>query len=193
LGFTQATSRVETGLAPLLNDVVAAGVPGVIADVQDRRGGRLVAAGVADLATGARLGPQARFRVGSITKTIVANVVLQLVGEGRLSLDEPVARQLPGLLANGNTITIRQLLNHTSGLFDYTADPTVFEGQERNRIFTPKELVAIAETYPSTAPPGRIWAYSNTNYIVAGLMVEAVTGHRLGQELRRRNASSWSR
>jgi D-alanyl-D-alanine carboxypeptidase len=186
LGFKQATSRVETGLAPLLNEVVAAGVPGVIARVQDRRETRLVAAGVGDLSTGVALRPEARFRVGSITKTFVATVVLQLVGEGRLSLDEPVGRRLPGLLANGNTITVRQLLNHTSGLFDYTADPTVFEGQVHNRIFTPRELVAIAETHPSTAPPGTLWAYSNTNYIVAGLLVETVTGHRLGQELQHR-------
>jgi D-alanyl-D-alanine carboxypeptidase len=169
-----------------MKDVVAAGVPGVVARVQDRSETRLLAAGAADLATGAALRPHARFRVGSITKTFVATVVLQLVGEGRLSLDEPVGRRLPGLLANGDTITVRQLLNHTSGLFNYTADPTVLQGLVQNRVFTPRELVAIAETNPSTAAPGATWAYSNTNYVVAGLLVEAVTGHRLGQELRRR-------
>jgi D-alanyl-D-alanine carboxypeptidase len=101
-----------------MQDVAAAGVPGVVARVQDGSETRLVAAVVADLATGAALRPDARFRVGSITKTFVATVVLQLVGEGRLLLDEPVGRRLPGLLANGDTITVRQLLNHTSGLFN---------------------------------------------------------------------------
>ena len=138
------------------------------------------------LAIPTALRPQARFRVGSITKTFVATVVLQLVGEGRLSLDEPVGRRLPGLLANGDTITVRQLLNHTSGLFNYTEDPTVLQGLVQNRVFTPRELVAIAETHPSTAPPGTKWAYSNTDYIVAGLLVEAVTGHPVGEELRTR-------
>jgi D-alanyl-D-alanine carboxypeptidase len=186
LGSTHVTSQVETGLRPLLQDVVAAGVPGVIARVQDRSETSLVAAGAADLATGAALRPNARFKVASITKTFVATVVLQLVGEGRLSLDEPVGRRLPGLLANGDTITVRQLLNHTSGLFNYTDDPAVLQGLVQNRVFTPRELVAIAETHPSTAPPGTKWAYSNTNYVVAGLLVEAVTGHQVGQELRRR-------
>lgn len=186
LGSTQVTSQVETGLRPLLQDVVTAGVPGVIARVQDGSETRLVAAGVSDLATGAALRPNARFRVGSITKTFVATVVLQLVEEGRLSLDEPVGRRLPGLLANADTITVRQLLNHTSGLFNYLDDPTVLQGLVQNRVFTPRELVAIAETHPSTAPPGTKWAYSNTNYVVAGLLVEAVTGHPVGQELRTR-------
>jgi D-alanyl-D-alanine carboxypeptidase len=186
LRSTQVTSQVETGLRPLLQDVVAAGVPGVIARVQDGSETRLVAAGVSDLATGAALRPNDRFRVASITKTFVATVVLQLVEEGRLSLEEPVSRRLPGLLANGDTITVRQLLNHTSGLFNYTDDPTVLQGLVQNRVFTPRELVAIAETHPSTAPPGTKWAYSNTNYVVAGLLVEAVTGHRVGQELRTR-------
>lgn len=186
LGSTQVTSRVETGLRPLLQDVVTAGVPGVIARVQDGSETRLVAAGVADVATGAALRPHARFRVGSITKTFVATVVLQLVEEGRLSLDEPVGRRLPGLLAKGDTITVRQLLNHTSGLFNYTDDPTLLQALVQNRVFTPRELVALAETHPSTAPPGTKWAYSNTNYFVAGLLVEAVTGHQVGRELRTR-------
>ena len=186
VGSAPVKSGVETGLRPLMQDVVAAGVPGVVVRVQDGSETRLVAAGVADVTTGAALRPQARFKVASITKTFVATVVLQLVGEGRLSLDEPVGGRLPGLLANGNTITVRQLLNHRSGLFNYTDDPTFGQGLGQNRVFTPRELVAFAEAHPSTAPPGTKWEYSNTNYVVVGLLVEAVTGHRLGQELRTR-------
>src|SRR5450432_3647102 len=129
-GTLQAAPSVDarsTGLDAAVNDVVAAGVPGLIVRVQDPpRAARSFAAGVSDLATGANLRPAAQFRIGSITKTFVATIVLQLVGEGRLRLDEPVARRLPGLLANGEQITVRQLLNHTSGLPDYTGDPELF-------------------------------------------------------------------
>ncbi len=183
---SQVNSAADVGLRPLVADVVNAGVPGVIARVQDGHQIHAVTAGVADLATGAKLRPQARFRVGSITKTFIATVVLQLVGQGRLRLDEPVARTLPGLLANGDRITVRQLLNHTSGLYDYTQDPTLLAGVVRNQIFKPRELVALAERHPSVFPPGTAWAYSNTDFIVAGMLVEAVTGHRLGQELQER-------
>jgi D-alanyl-D-alanine carboxypeptidase len=185
-GSTWVSGRVDLGIRALLTEVAATGVPGSVVRVQDGREIRVATAGVLDLATGAELGPGARFRVGSITKTFVATVVLQLVGEGRLSLDEPIARRLPGLLGNGNAITVRELLNHTSGLFDYTADPTVLAGIAQNRVFNPTELVGIAETHPSLVPPGASWGYSNTNYIVAGLLVEAVTHHRLGRELRHR-------
>jgi D-alanyl-D-alanine carboxypeptidase len=179
-------SAVSVGLPELLRRVVTAGVPGVLARVQDGPDIRSAAAGVADLSTGAALLSPARFRVGSVTKTFVAAVVLQLVEEGKLALDEPVGRRLPGLLAEGSTVTVRQLLNHTSGLFDYTADPALLTGIVRNRVFTPNELVAIAERHPVLFPPGSSWAYSNTNYIVAGLLVEATTGQTLAHELRGR-------
>jgi D-alanyl-D-alanine carboxypeptidase len=182
---TLGAGRAELDAA--LNDVVAAGVPGVIVRVQDpHRAARHYAAGVGDLATGTALRPGARFRVGSITKTFVATVVLQLVGEGGLRLDEPVARRLPGLLANGEQITVRQLLNHTSGLPDYTGDPELFAGIDANRLWQPRELVALAERHPQLFQPGSAWRYSNTNYIVAGLLIEAVAGRPLARELERR-------
>ncbi|MEO6999440.1 MAG: serine hydrolase domain-containing protein [Terracoccus sp.] len=189
-GAAQAAPGVDslsTGLDTALNEVVAAGVPGIIVRVQDpHRAARNYVAGVSDLATGAKLRPAAQFRIGSITKTFVATVVLQLVGEERLRLDEPVARRLPGLLANGEQITVRQLLNHTSGLPDYTGDPELFAGIKQNRVWEPRELVAMAEKQPQLFPPGSAWAYSNTDYIVAGLLVEAVTGRSLARELDRR-------
>lgn len=149
---------------------------------------------MSDLATGAKLRPAAQFRIGSITKTFVATIVLQLVGEGRLRLDERIARRLPGLLTNGEQITVRQLLNHTSGLPDYTGDPELFAGIRQNRLWEPRELVALAERQPQLFEPGSAWAYSNTDYIVAGLLVEAVTGRSLARELDRRIFSpfTWS-
>jgi D-alanyl-D-alanine carboxypeptidase len=174
-------------LAAALEDFVAAGVPGIIVRVQDPHHEAVrSAAGVGDLATGAALRPSAQFRIGSITKTFVATVVLQLVGEGRLTLDEPVARRLPGVLANGHQITVRQLLNHTSGLPNYSDDPDLFAGIVQNRVWDPRELVALAERHPQLFAPGSAHAYSNTNYIVAGLLIEAVTRHPLARELDRR-------
>ena len=123
-----------------------------------------------------RFGPLPQYRVGSITKTFVATIVLQLVGEGRLRLDEPVATRLPGLLPNRPRITVRQLLNHTSGLPDYIQDPELFAGIDKNRVWAPRELVALADKHPMLFAPGSAWSYSNTNYIVAGLLIQA--GHR---------------
>lgn len=181
------TPTARTTLNDALNDVVAAGVPGIIVRVQDpHRAARRYTAGVDDLATGSALRPNAQFRIGSITKTFVATIVLQLVGEGRLRLDEPVAQRLPRLLRNGARITVRQLLNHTSGLPDYANDPELLAGIIQNRVWHPRELVAMAEKHPQLFAPGSAWSYSNTNYIVAGLLIEAVTGHPLAHELNRR-------
>ena len=178
---------VSPELEASLNDVVEAGVPGVIVRVKDvNQAARNYAAGVDELATSTPLRPTARYRVGSITKTFVATVVLQLVGEGRLRLDEPVAKWLPGLLSNGHQITVRQVLNHTSGLTDYVEDPDHFAGVVQNRVWKPRELVAMADKKPLLFAPGSAWKYSNTNYIVAGLLIKAVTGHSLARELNRR-------
>ncbi len=118
-------ARSAGPLIALAADVVGAGVPGVLLRVQEGRAVRTVTAGVSNLVTGSPMRADVTFRAGSITKTFVATVVLQLVGEGRVALDRPVAAWLPGLLADGDRITVRQLLNHTSGLFDYTNDPVL--------------------------------------------------------------------
>jgi D-alanyl-D-alanine carboxypeptidase len=116
-------------------------------------------------------------------------VVLQLVAEGRLSLSDTVARWLPGILPYGDQVTIRQLLNHTSGVPDYVLEPivrlyTVPHG--RFRHWTPRQLVALVAGQPPDFPPGTAWSYSNTGYVLAGMIVEAATGHQLRRELVRR-------
>jgi D-alanyl-D-alanine carboxypeptidase len=176
-------SRPAPDLQAVLDQLVDAGVAGVIARVQQGREVRARAAGVDDLSTGARLRPAARLRVGSITKTFVATVVLQLVHEGRLRLDAPVDTWLPGLLPDGDTITVRHLLQHTSGLPDYVETPGFVAGLLENPVYQPEELVALATDRPLEFAPGTDFAYSNTGYIVAGLLVEAVTGNSLGREL----------
>lgn len=123
-----------------------------------------------------------RFRAGSITKTFVATVVLQLAHEGRLRLSDRVERYLPGLIRghgnDGRRITLRALLSHTSGLYDYTDD-----GSAR-----PLSALAAIRTATSHRPASRpgLFTYSNTDYAVLGLVVQRVTGHGYATEIRRR-------
>ncbi|MEU0034938.1 serine hydrolase domain-containing protein [Streptomyces sp. NPDC006333] len=178
--------------------VVRSGVPGVTATAGDRRGTWSATTGVGDLRTGEPRGGSDRYRVGSITKTFVSTVLLQLEAEGRLSLDDTVDRWLPGLVRghgnDGRKVTVRRLLNHTSGIFDYTEDEdfvrTYFlkDGFLRHRYDTksPAELVAIATAHRPLFAPGASWSYSNTNYILAGMVIEKVTGHSSATEIDRR-------
>ncbi|WP_431042723.1 serine hydrolase domain-containing protein [Streptomyces sp. P1-3] len=217
---------------------------------------RYTAAGASDVGSGRGVRRADHFRGGSLTKTFVATVVLQLAAEDRLGLDDRVRRHLPGVLggpsaqgrgdddgdgvrmdaghggsghtddghtaggsadsghtsdgnagderpgsasANGahtdsRNITIRQLLNHTSGLFDYTGDRTLArelfgEGFARHRFDTrtPEALVRTALAHPPAfAPPGTGWRYSNTDYVLLGMVIEKVTGHGYADEIRRR-------
>ena len=170
-----------------VQQIVRDGVPGVIG--LQRRGDRVtvVPAGRADIATGQPMTGDDRFRVGSITKTFVATLVLKLVAEGRLRLSDSVSRWLPGLVPGGSAITLRELLQHTSGIYDYTRDPGFLPAVEADpaRVWPPRELVQIAVAHPPLFPPGTSWAYSNTDYILLGLVAEAATGRPLGQELRK--------
>ncbi|KUN04657.1 serine hydrolase [Streptomyces canus] len=134
-------------------------------------------------------------RIGSTTKTFVAVVLLQLAGEGRLSLDDTVDTWLPGLVrGNGNDghrITLRQLLQHTSGLPDYIGDvvPDLSAaGYRANRwtTYTSRQRVALAMTHPPSFAPGVGWEYSNTNYVLLGMVIKAVTGHSWEYEVRAR-------
>jgi D-alanyl-D-alanine carboxypeptidase len=176
-------------LRRLLDQIVAAGAPGAAARVRDEHGVTQAASGVADLRSGRPMQPGLNYRVGSLTKPLVATVVLQLVAEGRLSLQDTVERWLPGILPYGDQVTIRQLLNHTGGVPDYEALvlPQLYESKRgRFRSWTPQELVALVADQPPDFPPGTAWSYSNTGYVLAGLIVEAATGRKLGQELARR-------
>jgi D-alanyl-D-alanine carboxypeptidase len=147
------------------------------------------ARGVADVATGAPLAPGARVRVASVTKPFVAVVALQLVQEGWLLLDHSVEHWLPGLVPGGEQIRLRHLLGHSSGLPDYLSGGIVGRARrEPERVWRPEELVGEALRRPrlfAPGAPGR-WAYSNTNYILVGLIIERVTGNPLDQELRQR-------
>src|SRR5262249_50271996 len=129
-----------------------------------------------------------RFRVASMTKSFVATVVLQLVAEGKLRLGDTVERWLPGLVPNGGEITIRELLGHTGGLFNYYDDKRFVRAvvARPGRHWLPRALVAIATRHRPVFPPGEGWSYSNTNYIVLGLVVQAATGGTVAHQLEQR-------
>mgnify|MGYP006413812269 CR=1 FL=1 len=128
------------------------------------------------------------FRVGSITKTFVAAAIMQLAEEGVLTVEDPVAKWLPGLVPNGENITIRHLLTHTSGIFSYTDDDTFWEESvaDLNRRWKPEEIVAIAAGHDPNFAPGSQWSYSNTGYTLLGMIVEKTTDSTVAAEIRHR-------
>ncbi|WP_433303656.1 serine hydrolase domain-containing protein [Actinoplanes sp. CA-030573] len=162
--------------------------PGALASVRDARGHvRQYTAGVGDLATGRPVPRDGQVRIGSNTKTFTAVVVLQLAGEGKIDLDGTVEHYLPGLVPG--KITVRQLLQQVSGLPDY--DDVLFTAPadlvgKSHSYFEPRRLVDAALTRPVSFPPGTKWEYSNTNYVLLGLLAERVTERPIGEEITRR-------
>jgi D-alanyl-D-alanine carboxypeptidase len=193
-GVVSAGAGVRSGApAPpafqaAIQQIVTDGVPGAIG--YERHGSQVtvVTSGLADVATRTPMTAGDRVRVGSVTKTFVATVVLQLVAEHALSLGDTVARWLPGLVPGGAGITVQELLQHTSGIYSYTNDPGFQQAlaTDPTRVWQPTELVRIAVTHPPLFPPGTAFAYSNTDYVLLGLIIQGVTGHPVGQELQAR-------
>jgi D-alanyl-D-alanine carboxypeptidase len=185
VGCASSRSSHEPELGALLDRVIAAGAPGVLVAMREHGEVRYEARGFADKSRSVPMRADARFRIGSVTKTFVAALVLQLVEEGRLGLDDTVEHWLPGWIPNGRAITVRHLLSHTAGLFDYVQDGRVLHDHERR--WGPEELVslAIARRSESTSP-GERFTYSSTNYIVLGLVAEEAAGAPLERQLRER-------
>jgi D-alanyl-D-alanine carboxypeptidase len=176
-------------LQRVVDRLVAAGAPGAAGLATDETGTRQVASGLADLGAGRPMRADLRFRAGSVTKPLVATVVLQLVAEGRLSIEDTVERWLPGILPYGDRLAVGRLLNHTSGVPDYV--PPVYaalyqSAEARLRSWAPRDLVALVADQPPRSAPGAAWSYSNTGYILLGLVVETAGGATLAQELQRR-------
>ncbi|MEV4195352.1 serine hydrolase domain-containing protein, partial [Streptomyces toxytricini] len=167
------------GISQALRNTLAAGAPGAMARYTGPGGVQHRTEGVQDRTTGAVMDPASRFRIGSVTKTFSTVVLLQLVSEGKIGLDDPVTAHLPGVLPD-DRITVRHLLSHRSGLSDYTNamfERTVpgFESV-RNRVFTYQELVDLSLREPRTTEPGAAYRYSNTNFVVVGMLIEKLTG-----------------
>ncbi|WP_084477841.1 serine hydrolase domain-containing protein [Nocardia jejuensis] len=140
--------------------------------------------GAGDLGTGAPYPDNARFRIASNTKSFVAAVVLQLVGEGRVELDAPVERYLPGVVTgpggDGAVITVRNLLQHTSGIPDYLTDLDLESVDSLRRSQPIGDLIRSGLNKSADFDPGTRTEYSNTNYLLAGELVERVTGMAIG-------------
>ncbi|MFD3652151.1 serine hydrolase domain-containing protein [Streptomyces sp. NPDC058620] len=178
--------------ADLLRDT---GVTGVSVRLTTPRGTVTARSGAGELESGRQVPLNGYLRLGSITKTYVATVMLQLVDEKRLSLDQTVEQVLPGVVSgagnDGRAITVRDLLQHTSGLYDYTADVFPDPGARtyytyRWHAYRPAQLVAMAMRHEPGFPPGTDWAYSNTNYVIAGMIIEKVTGRTWEQQVHER-------
>lgn len=181
-----------------VNRIRDIGTIGVLAYTTDGYTATRARAGVAERGTTRQVPWESHVRIGSNTKTFVATVILQLEAERKLSLNDSVERWLPGLVqGNGNQgqhITIKDLLQHTSGLFEYLDDEALWATletpeafyQNRFNTYTPEQLVRVALAHEPNFAPGTDWGYSNTNYILAGMIIEAVTGQSWAQQVKQR-------
>ncbi|MGV9289055.1 serine hydrolase domain-containing protein [Streptomyces sp. NPDC003719] len=191
--------RDRPELRKAIEEMVQSGFTGVTMHVHDEQGEWSGSAGVRELGETAKPPVNGHVRIGSNTKTFTATVVLQLVAEGTVGLDTPVADHLPGFGLDPR-ITVRMLLQHTSGVFNFTGeyydDGTFAPGisattagrewvDNRFRTYRPEELVRLALSKPARFEPGTDWSYSNTNYVLARLLVEKVTGRSLAEEMQR--------
>jgi D-alanyl-D-alanine carboxypeptidase len=183
----------QYGQSQLRRDVDAimtTGVTGVVAEVNS---GQLVAeAGRAKLGSDGPVPADSYIRIGSATKPFVATVILQLVAQHQLSLDDTVARWLPGVASghgnDGRDITIRELLQHTSGIYDYTDALPALQSEQGYLAYrfpsaTPEQLVAIAMQHEPLFKPGTSWTYSNTDYILLDMIIKKVTGQDWTREV----------
>ncbi|MFD6512981.1 serine hydrolase domain-containing protein [Rhodococcus sp. NPDC060176] len=175
-----------------LDGLTRSGVVGSIATLDDGTTTAVMTSGVPNRTNGDSIGKNDRVRIGSVTKTFTASLVLQLVAEGKVDLDAPIEQYLPGQIhgsgTDGNAITVRQLLQHRSGLPEFAGEPGADEwiAANEDRTLTPSAALAIALGKPAQFVPGTSFVYTNTNYIVLGMLVESVTGRSYADELQSR-------
>lgn len=174
-------SALDTAITRAMSE---ARIPGAMIGIWSPQGEYVKAFGVADTATGAPMKPDFHSRIGSVTKTFTATAVLQLVEQDKVRLDDPISRYLDGV-PGGEAITVRQLATMRSGLPDYLENPEFQRAvmMDPGRDFTPAELLGWAFAKPVEFPPGQRYQYSNTNYILLGLLIEKVSGRRLADYL----------
>ncbi|HDR4909517.1 TPA: beta-lactamase family protein, partial [Bacillus cereus] len=184
-----STQRDRTSVKQAMRDTLQLGYPGILAKIY--KGGKTwsYAAGIADLRTKKPMKTDFRFRIGSTTKTFIATVLLQLAGENRLNLDDSIEKWLPGIIQgngyDGNQITIRQILNHTSGIAEYLKSKD-YDIMDTKKLYTAEELVKMGISLPPDFAPGKGWSYSNTGYVILGILIEKVTGNSYAEEVENR-------
>jgi D-alanyl-D-alanine carboxypeptidase len=170
-------ANIEARAEAILAAAYPADGPG--AAIVVTRGGRTLYSGgrgLADLESRRPITADSVFRYASITKQFTAAAILRLVEQGRISLDDPVSRFFPDFPQPGASATVRQLLNHTSGIRDYTESPGWMVEANTDRRYSTAEMIALFRDLPPRAPPGQQWAYSNSGYIMLGAIIESVTG-----------------
>ena len=162
-------------------------VPGAVVLLQTPQGEFAVNYGTTQLGQATPPSADTRFRIASNTKTMTAAVILQLAQEDKLGLTDPVSKYVAGV-PNGDHITIAQLLEMRSGLYNYTNAPELSAQIDSNptKAWTPDELLAIAFKRPPNAPPGTEFEYDNTNYALLGLVIEKVDGRPLAAAMQDR-------
>jgi D-alanyl-D-alanine carboxypeptidase len=167
--------------------LVTGPIPGALLFVRQGDRSYTVTAGYADKVKKTPMRATDVFPIGSTTKSYTAVLVMHLVAERKIALDDPVSKYLPGLLRYGNLITIRELLSQTSGLYDIANDPSFLAPYLHGKLgfaWTPEQLVGFAKAKPLLFAPGTRFSYSNTNYIVLGLLAERVGGESYENLLR---------
>ena len=181
-----AVARVADSLAQaFIADHVAPSV--AIALVRGRDTITMRAWGRADLEQDVAATPRSAYRIGSMTKQFTSAAVMQLVEQGKVKLDDPIATYLPALPVAWRAVTVRQLLNHTSGIPSYTDIGPAWQrrwGEEMN----PDTLVALTANKPMSFAPGTNWRYDNSGYVVLGILIEKITGHSWGADIAERFA-----
>ena len=184
-GTSKAAQKRD--LKAIIQELVDAGYPGALAAKTDKDGNAVgVTAGKGNLATGEAPPLDGEVRIGSNTKTFVAVVIMKMVEEGKVKLDEPIETYLPGLIkgqgVDGKKITVRQLLQHTSGLPEFLSElPDFFA--IRNDYVSPRDILDMALTRPAQFAPGAKFTYTNTNYIVLGLLAERVAKRPIAEQI----------
>ncbi|MGW4767210.1 serine hydrolase domain-containing protein [Nocardia sp. NPDC004278] len=198
---TAAVGQNRPELQEMIEEIVGSGFVGVSLRVHDERGEWAGSAGTAELGGAAKPPISGHVRIGSSTKTFTATLMLQLVAEGKVGLDTPAADYLPEFGLD-ERITVRMLLQHTSGVFNFTGevydDGTIVPGipvpygttgkewmDNRFKTYRPQELAELALSNPARFEPGTGWSYSNANYVLARLLIEKVTGRSLAEEMQR--------
>ncbi len=172
-----------------IRDALQLGYPGILANISKSGKTWSYTAGVADVRTKKPMKADFHFRIGSVTKTFIATVLLQLCGENRLNLDDSIEKWLPGVIQgngyDGNQITIRQILNHTSGIAEYMNSKD-FDIMDTKKSYTAEEFVKMGISLPPDFAPGKGWSYSNTGYVLLGILIEKVTGNSYAEEVENR-------
>lgn len=184
-GVVPLTPAVEAQLDDAIRKVMSeVSIPGVIVGYTTPDGSYQRTFGVADKNAGTPMSPDLYMRIGSVTKTFTATGILRLVDQGKLGLDDPISKYVPDV-PGGDGITLRQLGDMRSGLFNYTLDPDFQQAffSDPNRPFTPNQLLAYAFKHPANFAPDAKFEYSNTNLILLGLVVEKVGGQPLQEFL----------